>query len=159
MRHPAIGLVLTIALATTLTDPSFANETAIKRENKTPAANSQSLIEAQLALQHAQYRLHQYRYVDYPGRRRELDDAVKLAEAEIKLLDRRILHYRPLRTVGRYSPTITAEQNYRHQLLETKQRLRQLKAERTDHWRYHAARCRLLELEVLQAAIDLSRTR
>jgi len=157
MRLSTVCFVLSIAFAITRADPSIANETTTNRESKVTAAKTLSLLEAQLALRQAQLRLNLYRYVDYPRQRRELDDAIKLTEAEIKLFERRILDYRPFRTVGRYSPTYTAEQNYRHQLLATSQYLRQLKDQRTDHWRYHADRCRLLELEVLHAAIVLNR--
>lgn len=111
-----------------------------------------ALAEAQIALRSARLRLYQYRHVDYPRHRRTLDDTIRLTEAQAVLLDHRIASYRPFRTVGRYSPMVTSEQNYRFDLLATEQQLRQLKGQRTDHWRQHPARCRLLELEVLQAA-------
>ena len=116
------------------------------------AAHEPTLGEAQLALRKAQLRLYQCRYVDYPRERRALDDAIRLTKAEAAVLDRRIEDYRPFRTVGRYSPTVTAEQNARLNRLAAGQELRQLKDERSNLWRVYAARCQVLELKVLQAA-------
>ena len=87
-------------------------------------------LEAILAVQAAQRKLHRYRFIDYPQAVRDLDDAIRLAEAEVSVLSARVEHYRPFRSFKDLAPTFTAEQTVRLHRLAAVQHLRRLKAER-----------------------------
>ena len=88
------------------------------------------LIQAHLEYQQAKLRRHEYRFVSLPRQRRQLDNQIRLAEAEIAVLKRRLRDYRPFLRVGEYSPVRTAAESHQLSLIAAEQRLEQLKNDR-----------------------------
>jgi len=108
------------------------------------------LVEAHHAYQLAQLRLQQYRFVELPRERRLLDDQVRLAESEIRVLKSRVRDHRPFLQVGQYSPVRILAENDRLALQATQQLLRQVKDERINLMRYSHQNSQLYQLDVLR---------
>lgn len=115
------------------------------------------LVEAHYAYRTAQLRWQQYRFVELPQQRKELDNGVKLLESQIRMLKRRVRDYRPFLQVGRYSPARTASENDRLTLQAAEQQLKLLKNERINMMRYSRQNAQLHELDVLRTAAFVRR--
>lgn len=114
------------------------------------------LIQAHQEYQLAKLRRHEYRFVTLPRERRQLDDHVRLTEAEIAVLRRRLRDYRPFLQVGQYSVVRTAAENHGLALVAAEQRLRQLKDTKIGLMRFTRQNNQLYQLDVLQAATRLA---
>ncbi len=117
------------------------------------------LIQAHREYQLAKLRRHEYRFATLPRERRQLDDHVRLTEAEIAVLRRRLRDYRPFLQVGQYSPVRTAAENHQLALVGAEQRLRQLKNEQIGLLRFTRQNNQLYQLDVLHAATRLALAR
>ncbi|NOZ38962.1 MAG: hypothetical protein GXP24_01890 [Planctomycetes bacterium] len=128
-----------------------------------PSVRSQivtiELIQAHQEYQLAKLRMHEYRFVTLPQQRRNLDDQIKFAEAEIAVLSRRLRDYRPFLRVGEYSPVRTAAQEHRLALVDVEQQLGRLKNERIGLLRLTRQHSQLYQLDVLRAATRLAMAR
>ncbi|RIK75761.1 MAG: hypothetical protein DCC67_14875 [Planctomycetota bacterium] len=79
--------------------------------------------------------VHEYFYVEFPRRLLAVEQAVRLAEAEVALISRRLETYEPARSFGRYGATYTADHAWQIELLAAQQRLEQLRQQEAELWR------------------------
>ncbi len=117
---------------------------------------SLELIDAHREYQAAKLQLREYRFVAIPQRRRQLDQQSKYAAAEIAVLRRRLRDYQPFLRVGDYSPVRTAAESNRLALLETEQRLQQIKDEKLALLRRSRQQSQLYQLDLLRAATRMA---
>lgn len=131
----------------------------VERPAAKPAAITPELVAAHHAYRQAKLNLHQYRFVAQPEKRRQLNDQIALAEAEIDLLKRRLRDYRPFLEVDEFSPVETAAESHQLALLEAQQRLRRLKRDKLALLRLNRQSNELYRLDVLHAAARLIEVR
>lgn len=112
-------------------------------------------LEAALAAKAVGEALHHYRFVQFPQQVRAMRDAVRLTEAEVDVLETRVENFRPFRSFKDLSPTFTAEQATRLQLLAAQQHLRRLKLEQARLNTHRRATIRDLQLQRLAALYRL----
>jgi len=143
------------ALAENTQPPADTDENVVGEIVAQPILVTHELAEAYRGYQLAQLRWQQYRFVDLPRQRQQLDGQVRLLEAEIQVLRRRARDYRPFLQVGRYSPVRTAAENDRLSLLATEQALRFARDEQTNLMRYSRQTAQWFQLEVLRAATEV----
>lgn len=117
------------------------------------------LIQAHQEYQLAKLRMHEYRFVTLPQQRRNLEDQIKFAKAEIAVLNRRLRDYRPFLRVGEFSPVRTFAEDRRLALVDVEQRLGRLKNERIGLLRLTRQQNQLYQLDVLRAATRLALAR
>jgi len=117
------------------------------------------LIQAHQEYQLAKLRRQEYRFVTLPRQRRNLDNQIRFAKAEIVVMQRRLRDFRPFLRVGDYSAVRTAAEEHRLGLLVAEQRLQQLKGERLGLMRLTRQQNQLYQLEVLHAATRLALAR
>jgi len=156
----AIALFAAVA---TLAAPSLQAEEAIVGVPVAKAASTQivtlELIQAHQEYQLAKLRMHEYRFVTLPRQRRNFDDQIKFAKAEIAMLQRRLRDFRPFLLVGEYSPVRTAAEEHGLALLDAKQQLGRVKDQQAGLLRLTRQRNQLYQLDVLQAATRLALAR
>ncbi|MEQ8209743.1 MAG: hypothetical protein RH917_07910 [Lacipirellulaceae bacterium] len=102
-------------------------------KSESPAVTRQQAV---AAIRNAEQQLHRFRYIQYPRLVKQLDAAIRLAEAELAVSIDRVENYRPFRTFNQYSPAYFAEQTWRLRTLAAQQRLKELREERLDLSRY-----------------------
>jgi len=162
MRSFLVSGLLSVVVGTVVGDFLRAEETVVgvpvARVAPTQVLTVE-LIQAHQEYQLAKLRRHEYRFVTLPRHRRQLDDQVRLAEAEIAVLQRRLRDYRPFLRVGHYSPVRTFAESHSLALISAEQRLQQLKDERLGLFRLTRQHNQLYQLDVLQAATRLALAR
>ncbi|MEM8945708.1 MAG: hypothetical protein AAGD11_11035 [Planctomycetota bacterium] len=151
-RFLAIACLLSASLSIAAEVKAQEIDQVERRPEPAPLVLTPELIDAHREYQLAQLRWQKYRFQEQPRQRKLLDQQVGLAEAEIRVLRRRIRDYRPFLQVGRYSPARTAAENDRLALLATEQELRLLRDERINQMRYRRQTNQLYQLEVLRTA-------
>ncbi len=154
MQFSLLGRILLTVVLLNITSDLRAQEEAAVQPIVTP-----ELVEAHHALLSARMQAQRYQFVTLPHERRSLDEQIKFASAEIKVLKRRLRDYRPFLRVGEYSPVRTAAESHRLALLAAEQRLRVLKDERIALMRLSRQQHQLNNLEVLHAAARLAALR
>ncbi len=157
----ALGLFVTSWPLTETLVSAEESVTGVLIERPAPRQTTLSvaLLEAYREYQQAKLQMHEYRFVTLPQQRRQLDDQIKLTEAERAVLHRRLRDYRPFLQVGRYSPVRTAAESHYLALIAAEQRLRQLKDERVALLRLSRQRSQLLRLDLLRAKAQMAMAR
>ena len=133
------------------TREQVADQTTLKSIVITP-----ELVQAHSDFQLARLHLQQYRHVTLPQQRRQLNENIKLADQEIKLLKRRLRNYRPFLQVDEFSPVRTAADSHRLALTAAQSQSRQLRDARINQMRFTRQNYQLLQLELLKAATQLA---
>lgn len=96
-------------------------------------------------------RLRMYRNAEYPQRLRHLEAEMKLSDAEIAELRRRLRDYEPFQRFSTGNPLPITTAYTRIALQETQRYRREVREAYLSWQRYHADRMRLLELDVAAA--------
>jgi len=112
--------------------------------------HAQQIRQAERNVQIAQIRYRQYIRVEYPLRLRELNNEIKIGEAEIRLLRRRVDAFRFVTHNDRNdynSPTTVNIKQLENALFAAELHLEQIKAERTALYQSDRDRRTLLKLE------------
>lgn len=110
-----------------------------------------AVADAQRAVQCAQQELLLYRQVEFPRQVRQLNAAIELTKAEIDILRRRLREYAPFDKFQTGKPLVVTTDATRLHLLDARQRLADLEAERAVLYRYRGAQFRLLAHNMRQA--------
>jgi len=147
-----VGLLIASLSCDAVVQADQAPEQVTGETLPAPIVITAELVEAHHAFQLAQLRWQKYRFVELPRQRQLLDDQVRLAESEVRVLRRRLRDYRPFLQVGRYSPVRTAAENNRLSLQAVEQNARQLKNEQINLMRYSWQNSQLYQLDVLRTA-------
>lgn len=148
----AVGLLIALLVTPVVQAAEEKPEPVAGEPLPAPIVLTPELIEAHHDYQLAQLRLQKYRFQELPRQRQLLDQQVRLAESELRLLRRRVRDYRPFLQVGRYSPARTAAENDRLALLTVEQELELLRTERINLMRFSRQNRQLYELDVLRTA-------
>lgn len=123
---PFLFSVLCVAAVAVAHPPALPNSAS-------PTVTRQQAV---AAIRNAEQQLHRFSYVQYPRLVKQLDAAIRLAEAELAVSIDRVENYRPFRTFNQYTPAYYAEQTWRLRTLAAQQRLEELREERLDLSRY-----------------------
>lgn len=153
MRSILVFAALLSATLAVSSDLRAAESEAVQGQKVAkPIVLTPELIAAHRNYQQAQLKWRNYRFYKLPQQRKVLDQQVRLAEAEIRVLKRRVRDYRPFLQVGEFSPVRTAAENDRLALLETEQQLKLLRDQRIHLMRAGRQHGELYQLEVLRTA-------
>jgi hypothetical protein len=104
----------------------------------------------------AKVEMRHYRQVEYPRLRRQLDAAIQLTEAEIRMYKERLHEYSPFDRFSVGRPFSVTLQETRMCLRDAELRLRDLWAERNALIRFHSDEWRLLEMNVQEARVRVA---
>jgi len=116
-------------------------------------AISVDLVDAMVEWETARQQLIEYRQITLPSKRRALDDAIRQAEAELRIVNRRIRDYRPFLRVGDYSAVRLDAEYADMGRMEIEQELRELREARIHLMRFSHQTDQLYQLELLRAAL------
>lgn len=109
------------------------------------------LAAARRELALAKLEARHYWQVEYPRRRRELNAAIEMADAELRAMRRQLREYEPFNFYSTGSALLLPAEELRLCILDAELRLRALRDERNNLVRFHADEGRLLDLRVAEA--------
>lgn len=153
LRLLVLALLISVGPSLGYAEEVVEGNSAVK--NKTILVTPE-LIQANIDYELAKMQLQQYRLVTLPEQRRSLDEQIRLTHAELQVLQRRLIDYKPFLEVDEYSPVRNAAENHYLAILATKSHLRSLRDARINQMRYTRQNYQLLRLNVLKAATKIA---
>lgn len=113
------------------------------------------IVDAYHQLAMARWQLNYYRQIQLPQQREVINNAVKLAELQTAILNRRLTDYRPFLAVGQYSPVRTAAENDLVAREIAANQLRHLQEKQINVMRFSGEIDELYQYDVLRAALRI----